>query len=149
MRHFAAPVITPALIATSPSDGLAHVTALLADPLTGWVLTGIASFWLAIWLRSAPLNRARAQAFADYLEAIERQAVLAAELAGFVRGLKGYDKLLFALDYVEARLAEHGIVGHADRVTRERLIHDLTALKDELFPGKGTVVGHLVSRQAG
>ncbi|MNS44825.1 hypothetical protein D3C72_772770 [compost metagenome] len=127
---------------------LSMLFAVATHPLTHYALAGFVSLLLGLLLRRHARARAMAQAFADYLEAIERQAVLAAELAGFVRGLKGYDKLLFALDYVEARLAEQGIVGDPDRVTRERLMADLTALKDELFPGKGTVLGHLVKRQA-
>lgn len=50
---------------------------------------------------------------------------------------------MFALDYMEARLAEQGIVGNPDRITREGLLADLERLKQQLFPGKGTVVGHL------
>jgi hypothetical protein len=82
------------------------------------------------------------------LEAIERQAVLACELAGFVRGLEGYDKFMCALDYVEVRLAEQGIVGDPGRVTRERLLADLERLKEDMFPGKGTLVNHLAKPRA-
>jgi len=135
----------PALVGpTLGLDDFTQVTALAAHPLTGWALTAVGSLLLAVWLRSAPRNRARAQAFADYLEAIERQAVLAAELAGVVKGLRGYDKLLFAIDYVEARLADQGIVGDPDRVSRDRLLTDLELLKQQVFPGKGTAVGHLI-----
>lgn len=139
----------PALVGpTLGLDDFTQVTALAAHPLIGWALTAVGSLLLAVWLRSAPRNRARAQAFADYLEALERQAVLAAELAGAVKGLKGYDKLMFAIDYVEARLAEQGIVGDPNRVNRDRLLADLTMIKGALFPGKGTVIAHLVKRSA-
>jgi hypothetical protein len=137
---------------TTPQGEAIDLTAialgLATSPLTGWLLTAFGSLLLAAWLRSAPLNRARAQAFADYLEAIERQAVLAAELAGFVKGLRGHDKLLFALEYVQARLAEQGIVGNPDSVTCERLMADLERLKEDLFPGKGTLVNHLAKPKA-
>jgi hypothetical protein len=123
---------------------MAFAWAVITNPLTGWAVGGLVSFVLALIFARYPATKAQARRVADYLEAIERQAVLAAELAGFVRGLKGYDKLLFALDYVEARLAEQGIVGDPDRVTRERLLADLEALKQELFPGKGILVGHLL-----
>lgn len=134
-------------VSNTPSGldaALAFAWSVLTNPLTGWALGGLVSFVLALLFARYPALRRQAQHLADYLEAIERQAVLAAELAGFVRGLRGYDKLLFAIDYVEARLAEQGIVGDPDRVTRERLIVDIERLKSELFPEKGTVVGHLL-----
>lgn len=131
----------------SPADVVALAWALATAPLTGWVLTAVGSLLLSVWLRAHTLNRAKAQVFADYLEAIERQAVLAAERAGIVRNIHGYDKLMFALDYVEARLAEQGIIGDPSRVTHERLLADLEALKHHIFPGKGATVGHLIKAE--
>lgn len=124
------------------------ITSVAGHPLSHYAITSVLSLALGMLLRRHAQTRAAAQAFADYLEAVERQAVLAAELAGAVKGLKGYDKLMFAIDYVEARLAEQGIVGDPNRVNRDRLLADLTKIKEALFPGKGTVIGHLVKPAA-
>lgn len=124
-------------------DLVAFACSVATNPATGWVLGGLVGFVLTLVFQRYPQSRAAAQAIADYTQAIERQAILAAELAGFVRGIKGYDKLLFALDYVEARLAEQGIVGDPDRVTRERLVTDLERLKAVLLPDKGVHIEDL------
>lgn len=128
-------------------DFVGFAWAVAMNPLAGWGFGALAGFVLALIFKRYPGTRTQAQAFADYLEAIERQAVLAAELAGFVRGIKGYDKLLFALDYVEARLAEQGIVGDPDRVTRERLVTDLGRLKAVLLPDKGVRIEDLINKR--
>lgn len=130
-------------------DFVGFAWAIATNPLTGWGLGALIGFVLALIFKRYPGTRAQAQVFADYVEAIERQAVLAAELVGAVRGIKGYEKLLFAFDYVEARLAEQGVVGDPARVTRERLIADLERLKEELFPGHGTTFGPTTQPKAG
>lgn len=136
----------PALAAVPATnwDAIGLAWLILTNPLTGYVLGALVSLVLYMVLKDARA-RAIAQNAADYIEFIERQAVIAAELAGWVKGIKGYDKLLFALNYVEARLAEHGIVGNAERVDADRVIEDLKELKEELFPGKGTSMDALES----
>lgn len=121
-------------------DLIAFAWSVATNPATGWAMGGLVGFVLTLVFQRYPQSRAAAQAIADYTEAIERQAVIAAELAGWVHGIRGYDKLLYALDYVEARLAERGIVGDANAVTAGRIASDLQRIKGELFPGSGTAL---------
>ena len=99
---------------------------IVSHPFTITLTGVVASIALTFAVRQRP---GAAQAVADYAEALE-VAVRRAERSGF----KDAYKMAYALDQMEAWLADRGIVGDARTVTIERMRADAEAIVARLFP---------------
>jgi hypothetical protein len=108
---------------------------LLNNPLVWTALGAIAMALSAIVVAAVvKVNKPAAQDVADYSEAAEEQirryseaAVKAAEMFGVTEARNGRDKMLYALDFLQAEMKKNGVVGDPSRVTEARLRADLEA----------------------
>lgn len=103
-------------------------------------IAAVLGMLLGLALGKRPDLRDEAQLVANYTEALEavikKVAVVAAEAFGNATGKKGIEKLIFALDLVEAAFAAVGIKGDPNQVKWGEVIADLKKIAGELFPPK-------------